>query len=142
MTVVCRTSQRYQVEIIAGQHRLIVDEPVDIGDDAGPTPYDLLLSALGACTVITLHMYAQRKQWRLRQVEIRLNTQKIHARDCEDCESDPNAQLDLIEREIWLWGDLTADQIARLTDIADRCPVHRTLTGEIKIRTAIHAGGA
>jgi putative redox protein len=137
MAILARSSTRFQVEIIAGRHRFMSDEPLGVGDDAGPDPYDLLLSALGACTVMTLRMYAQRKEIPLTGVEVSLSTHKIHARDCEDCESDPEARVDIIERQIRLQGDLTADQVARLSEIAERCPVHRTLTGEVKIRTAV-----
>ncbi len=137
MAISARSSSGLQVEISAGRHRFMSDEPLGIGDDAGPDPYDLLLSSLAACTVITLRMYAQRKQIPLESVEVDLSTRKIHARDCEDCESDPEARVDIIERQIRLHGDLTADQVASLSSIADRCPVHRTLTSETKIRTKV-----
>jgi len=137
MAVIARSSKNVQVEITAGCHRFVADEPLGVGDDAGPDPYALLLSALGACTVMTLQLYARRKNWPLTSVEVSLNTYKVHARDCEDCESNPDARVDIIERQITLRGDLTAEQMARLTEIADRCPVHRTLTGEIKIRTMV-----
>ena len=88
MSVIAQSSTNVQVDITAGRHRLIADEPIGVGDDAGPNPYDLLLSALGACTVMTMQMYARRKGWPLNGVEVRLSTHKIHARDCADCESD------------------------------------------------------
>ncbi len=137
MSVVARSSTNVQVEITAGRHRFVADEPLGVGDDAGPNPYGLLLSALGACTVMTLQMYAQRKGWSLTGIEVRLSTHKIHARDCEDCESDPDARVDIIERELVLGGDLTPEQLARLQEMAEKCPVHRTLTSETKIRTKV-----
>lgn len=135
MKVYARNSRNFQVEIAAGRHTLLADETLGVGDDAGPDPYALLLSALGACKVMTLMMYAKRKDWALTDVEVVLNTYKVHAKDCEDCESDPDARVDIIEVELSLKGDLSADQIQRLEEISERCPVHRTLTGEIKIRT-------
>ena len=137
MTVIARSSTNFQVEISAGRHQFVADEPIGTGDDAGPNPYDLLLSALGACTVITLEMYAQRKHWPLSGVEVSLHTYKVHARDCDECASDPESRVDIIERSITLQGELTPEQIARLIEVADRCPVHRTLTGEIKIKTSV-----
>lgn len=121
----------------AGRHELIADEPLGIGDDAGPDPYSLLLSSLAACTIMTVKMYAGRKKWPLEEIKLSLSTHKIHAKDCEDCESDPNARVDVIERQISFIGDLTQDQIDRLTDIASKCPVHRTLTSETVIRTEV-----
>ena len=137
MDVIARSSTGVQVEISAGQHRFVADEPHEPGSDAGPDPYALLLSALGACTGITLQMYAQHKQWPLDGVEVHLSTYKVHARDCEICESDANAKVDIIERSLRFEGDLTQEQIDRLTQIAERCPVHRTLTSETKILTSV-----
>jgi len=137
MPVTARSSTNFQVEISAGRHHFVAYEPLDVGDDAGPNPYDLLLSALGACTVMTLRMYALREGIPLTGLEVSLSTRKIHARDCEDCKSDPDARVDIIQRHIKLQGDLTPDQLAHLSEIADRCPVHRTLTGEVKIRTEV-----
>ena len=124
-------------EIEAGGHHLVSDEPLDLGGtDAGPTPYDLLVAALGSCTAITLQMYARQKGWPLDAVEVRLSHAKIHARDCADCET-REGKIDRIDREIVLQGALDAAQRARLLEIADRCPVHRTLTSEIKISTRL-----
>ncbi len=137
MSVIARSSKGVQVEIFAGPHQFVADEPLGVGEDTGPNPYDLLLSALGACTVMTLHMYAERKGWPLGAVEVRLSTHKIHARDCGDCESKPTSRVDIIEREIVFRGELTEEQVVRLSEIAERCPVHRTLTTETKIRTTV-----
>jgi putative redox protein len=136
MGVTARSTRGLQVELTAGRHRLVADEPAGVGDDAGPNPYDLLLAALGACTVMTVELYARRKGWPLEEVRVALDHAKIHARDCADCESDPAARVDIIELTLDFAGDLSAEQRARLLEIAGRCPVHRTLTGEIKIRTA------
>lgn len=121
----------------AGSHRLAADEPVALGGTAtGPSPYDFLLAALGSCTVMTLRLYADRKAWPLAGVSVRLRHSRIHAADCADCTSSgQGGRIDVIEREIELAGELDAEQRQRLLEIADRCPVHRTLSNEIKIRT-------
>jgi len=137
MKVYARNARNFQVEITAGRHTMLADESLGVGDDAGPDPYALLLSALGACKVMTVMMYAKRKGWTLTDAEVALETYKVHAKDCEDCESDPDARVDIIEVELRLNGDLSADQIKRLIEISERCPVHRTLTGEVKIRTLV-----
>jgi putative redox protein len=127
----------YASDIEAGTHALRADEPVAAGGtDTGPTPYGLLLSALGACTAITLRMYADRKGWPLERVAVTLRHDRIHARDCGDCET-VVGMVDSIERDIALEGDLDAEQRARLLDIADKCPVHRTLHAEIRIATRL-----
>jgi len=137
MSVVARGTSGLRVDIEADGHRFWADEPPPEGGGSGPGPYDLLLGALGACTVMTLRLYADRKGWPLRGSQVRVGTYKIYARDCEDCEGDANARVDVIEREITLEGELTAEQVARLREIADRCPVHRTLSGQIRIRTEV-----
>jgi putative redox protein len=125
----------FRQDIAIGQHRLHADEPREAGgSDTGPDPYELLLASLGACTSMTLRMYAERKQWPLHGVQVRLNHSQIHAKDCAECET-RHGLLDRIEREISLVGDLSEDQRQRLLEIADRCPVHRTLTSKIKIDT-------
>jgi putative redox protein len=132
-----RGSGRFAQEIAAGRHRLTADEPAGYGgDDSGPTPYDLLLAGLGACTTMTLRMYAERKGWPLDRAEVRLTHEKIHARDCADCET-REGRIDRIDRRLTLTGDLDGEQRERLLEIADKCPVHRTLTGEIKINTEL-----
>src|SRR5512134_653318 len=124
-------------EITVGEHRLSGDEPIsDGGTDTGPNPYDLLLSALGSCTSMTVAMYARRKQWPLQAVTVRLRHSKIHAADCESCET-RQGLLDRIEREVALEGPLDEAQRAKLLEIANKCPVHRTLTSEIDIRTRL-----
>ncbi|KPV53215.1 osmotically inducible protein C [Kouleothrix aurantiaca] len=124
-------------EIDAGAHTLIADEPVDVGgDNTGPNPYELLLGAIGACTSMTLLMYARRKQWPLEDVEVRMSHRRDYHRDCEECADKP-VQIDLIERRITLKGDLDEAQRARLLEIAEKCPVHRTLTGTLKVRDTL-----
>lgn len=124
-------------QVTVGRHRLTGDEPIASGGtDTGPNPYDLLLAALGTCTSMTLGMYARRKQWPLEAVTVRLRHRKVHAEDCAECDTKVGL-LDRIEREIELAGALSAEQRARLLEIADRCPVHRTLTSEILIATRL-----
>ncbi len=124
-------------EIEAGRHRVVADEPAAAGGtDRGPSPYELLLAALGACTSMTVAMYARRKQWPLERVVVRLEHARIHAEDCAECET-KEGMLDRIEREITLSGPLSPEQRERLLEIANRCPVHRTLTSEIDIRTRL-----
>ena len=142
MNVIASSSTNLQVSISAGRHQFVADEPLGVGDDTGPNPYQLLLSALGACKVMTVQMYARRKQWPLEGVQVSLSTHKVYSRDCEDCESDPDAKVDVIECQINFQGDLTTEQIQRLTDISERCPVHRSLVSETKIRTTLAASEA
>jgi putative redox protein len=124
-------TQRIQV----GGHTLTSDEPAAAGgDDLGPTPYDLLLAALGACTSMTVRMYAQRKNWPLRSTTVTLTHSKIHAADCESCET-TSGRVDHIVREVRFDGDLDAAQRARLLEIANKCPVHRTLHSEVVVQT-------
>jgi len=124
-------------EVIAGSHRIASDEPLAAGGtDTGPSPYDLLLAALGSCTSMTVAMYARRKAWPLREVTVRLRHSRIHVEDCADCET-KEGMLDRIERDIELTGTLTEDQRGKLLEISNRCPVHRTLTSEIDIKTRL-----
>jgi putative redox protein len=119
------------------RHSLSSDEPVSSGgSDTGPTPYDLLLSALGSCTSMTIGLYARRKGWAVAGIEVRLRHSKIYAADCAECET-RDGHIDRIERDILLSGDLSDDQRAKLREIADKCPVHRTLKSEVDIRTRL-----
>ncbi len=123
--------------IRAGRHRLVADEPAALGgEDSGPSPYGLLLAALGACTSMTLRLYARRKQLPLERVAVRLHHERVHATDCANCDEKP-ARIDRIDRTLELTGDLDDAQRQRLLEIADRCPVHRTLTGEVRIETRL-----
>ena len=127
---------RFPQVIAVGPHRLRADEPVSVGGfDSGPTPYDLLLAALGACTSMTMRLYADRKKIPLDRATVRLRHEKIHAEDCADCET-KEGKIDRIERRITLEGDMSDHDRAALLRIADRCPVHRTLHGEIQIVSA------
>ena len=128
-------SAGFAQEIEIGSHRLKGDEPLAFGGtDTGPSPYDFLLAALGTCTSMTISLYARRKGWPLENVTVSLHHSKIHAIDCAECETKVG-KIDRIEREIQLTGALTNEQRAKLMEIADRCPVHQTLTSEINIRT-------
>ena len=128
-------SAGFAQEIEIGSHRLKGDEPLAFGGtDTGPSPYDFLLAALGTCTSMTISLYARRKGWPLENVTVSLHHSKIHAIDCAECETKVG-RIDRIEREIQLTGALTYEQRAKLMEIADRCPVHQTLTSEINIRT-------
>ena len=140
--VVVRESEpgRLAQDIVAGPHVLRADEPRSLGgDDTGPTPYGLLLAGLGACTAMTLRLYARRKEWPLDEVQVRLRHEKIHATDCEACETE-TGKIDRIEKEISLAGPLDDEQRARLLQIADRCPVHRTLHAEVEVETRLADG--
>lgn len=131
---------RFQQEVTAGRHRFLADEPTAAGGlDSGPSPYDLVLAGLGACTAMTLRLYAERKALPLEEVTVALDHGKIHAADCADCET-KEGMIDRIERAITLQGKLDVDQRQRLMEIADKCPVHRTLTSEVDIRTVERRG--
>ncbi|MEX0959614.1 MAG: bifunctional alpha/beta hydrolase/OsmC family protein [Burkholderiales bacterium] len=121
----------------AGNHVLHADEPESLGgNDSGPSPYQLLSAALGACTSMTLRMYADQKKWPLEKVSVRLKHDKIHAKDCAECET-REGRIDRIDREIEITGDLDDTQRQRLLEIADRCPVHRTLHAEVSVRSKL-----
>ncbi len=132
VTVTGTSDDRYETRITDGRHVYSADEPEPIGTDAGPNPYEFLLSALGACTSITLFMYAGRKNWPLERVHIELSYDRVHADDCEHCEEE-HGMVDLIDRKIRFEGPLNAEQRERLAYIATRCPVHKTLSGGVTI---------
>ena len=135
--VVNTTVSRYAQEASVGPHLLRADEPRDFGgDDLGPNPYELLLAALGACTNMTLRMYAERKRWPLEGVQVRLTHLRTYAKDCATCDT-KEGMLDRIDREILLIGNLSDEQRDRLMEIADRCPIHRTLVSEVQISTKL-----
>jgi uncharacterized OsmC-like protein len=124
-------------QISAGRHRLTGDEPESVGGtDTGPSPYDFLLAALGSCTSMTVGMYARKKNWPLESVTVSLRHSKIYAADCSECET-REGMFDRIERDVRFEGPLSAEQSSPLLEIANKCPVHRTLTSEINIRTRL-----
>lgn len=128
-------SDGYTANIISGKHSLIADEPERVGgNNFGPNPYDLLAASLGACTAMTVQMYARRKKWIVDNITVHIDHAKEHAVDCENCEK-PDAKIDIFRKEVSLTGDLSEEQKHRLMEIADRCPVHRTLLGDVKIES-------
>jgi uncharacterized OsmC-like protein len=127
-------ARSFKQEIVARKHRLLADEPVSAGgSDAGPDPYDYLLTSLGVCTSMTVGLYARRKNLPLETIKVSLWHSRIHAKDCEECET-KEGMLDRIDVEVELAGSLSPEQRAKLMEIAAKCPVHRTLTSEINIR--------
>ena len=132
--VVRGTAKNFLQEVVSGNHHLRSDEPVSAGGtDAAPGPYDYLLIALGVCTSMTVGLYARRKQMPLENITVSLSHSRIHAKDCEECET-KEGMLDRIDTTIELTGPLTAEQKTKLIEIAGKCPVHRTLKSEINIR--------
>lgn len=123
----------------AGRHVLRGDEPLPMGADTGPSPYDFLLAGLGTCTAMTLQLYARRKGWDLRGVEVSLRHGRRHLDDCEDCcaGAATGCRIEVVDRTVSLTGDLSAEQRTRLLEIADQCPVHRTITGDLRVRTTL-----
>lgn len=133
VVVTSQTNLRNEVRYGEGRS-FITDEPVSAGgEDAGPDPYTLLLGALGSCISMTLMMYAQRKQWPLESVQVRLRQNRIHAKDCKECAQDKDGYIHRIERSVTLNGPLSDEQRARLQEISHKCPVHKTLLSEIVI---------
>ena len=128
---------RFAQLVTMGRHRLRADEPASVGgEDSGPSPYDLLLAGLGACTSMTVRMYAAQKKWPLERVAVDLKHDKVHAADCAECET-RDGKIDRIERVLTLEGDLDEGQRARLLEIANKCPVHRTLHSEVWVPTKL-----
>lgn len=132
-SVVVRSESGLRQEVAAGRHTLVADEPQSAGGtDAGPDPYALLLAALGACTAMTLRLYATRKQWPLGEIRVELSHSRDYAEDCAGCDRQ-ETRVERITRSIVLWGPLDAAQVARLAEIARRCPVHKTLAGGVQV---------
>ena len=136
--IISRTgNDGFRTEIMANGHSLVADEPLAVGgSNTGPTPYNLLAAALAACTGMTLRMYADRKKWQLEGVTVRITHSKVHATDCRECE-ERDGKIDHLYRELEFEGDLDDSQRRRLVEIANRCPVHRTLESDVKIETAL-----
>ena len=130
--------ETFTTTLTAGDHELIADKPesVDGGNDRGPDPYDYLLMSLGSCTVMTIKMYVRRKDWPLEDVYMELRHSKRHDEDCDNCE-DPDSKIDVIEKEVIVEGDLSDEQIDKILDISKKCPVHRTLIGDMTIESSI-----
>ena len=127
----------FTTQLRAGDHFFVADEPLSFGGrDLGPNPYQLVSGGLAACTSMTIQMYARRKNWKVENVETRVSYSKKYADDCENCE-DSKAKIDIFEREVFLKGDLDAQQKTRLMEIADKCPVHKTISSSSKITTTL-----
>lgn len=141
MAVIVESRDGLSQSITAGAHRLIADEPVGAGGrDDGPTPYDLLLAALGACTAMTISLYASRKGWPVGGIRVELDHSRVHAHDCENCEQE-SAKIDYIRKRVTISGALSEEQRARLAEISERCPVQRTLLGTIRIDGDVRLDG-
>jgi putative redox protein len=127
-----------QNEVTYGDGRtFVIDEPASVGGEgAGPDPYSLILAALGGCTSMTVMMYARRKEWNLERVSVKLSQQRIHAKDCHDCDTETDGFVQRIERKVTLEGDLNEEQRKRLLEISRLCPVHKMLTSHIVIKDA------
>ena len=135
-TITADLATGYAVELRSGDHVWPADEPTAVGGtDTGPDPYALLLSAIAACACITLSMFCERKGWDLHSVSARYEHDKIHADDCKDCDDDISGRIDRIRSEIFIEGTFDDDQRARLSDVARRCPVHKTVAGGVTFTT-------
>ena len=125
----------FRTKVDVGGHQLVVDEPIPVGgSDQGPSPYEMLLAGLGACTAMTLRIYADRRKWPLERARVTLQHHKVHVQDCIDCDRKA-AKMDVVDRIITLEGDLNEEQRAKLMEIAERCPVHQTLQNKIQVNT-------
>ncbi len=131
-------SEAFKTTLTAGKHEQTADEPetVEGGKDQGPDPYDYLLMSLGSCTLMTVRMYANHKKWPVEDMYLELRHNKRHDEDCSNCE-DPKSRIDVIEKELIIKGDLSQEQLDRLLDISKKCPVHRTLEGDISIKSSL-----
>lgn len=131
-------NEKFKTTLTAGKHELLADEPehVDGGEDQGPDPYDYLLMGLGSCTLMTVKMYAERKGWPVKDLYLELRHNKRHDEDCQNCE-DPKSKIDIIEKELIVKGDLSQEQLDKLLDISRKCPVHRTLEADIRIKSSV-----
>lgn len=131
-------NEPFKTSLTAGDHQMIADEPTSVpgGRNEGPDPYDLLLMSLGACTVMTMKLYAERKKWALDDIYIELRHHKNHVDDCSNCDQ-PSSKIDIIEKEIIFKGDLSIEQREKLLEISKKCPVHRTLMSDIRIESIV-----
>lgn len=135
-TITADLKSGFAVEIRAGDHVWHADEPTSVGGtDTGPNPYELLLSAVAACTTITISMYCQRKNWDLHSISARYELDKVHIDDCADCDDDAKGYIDRVRSEIFIEGDFDEEQRKRLADIAQRCPVHKTVDNGVSFTT-------
>lgn len=136
-SIEAKLTDGYTVDIQAGTHHLLADEPEIVGGaNKGPDPYSLVMSGLAACTAMTMRMYAQRKSWSLEEVHVSITHNKIYAEECEHC-MEPSGKVDRFERTISMKGDLDDSQRKRLLDIANKCPVHKTLVGNAVVDTIV-----
>lgn len=128
----------FKTTLTAGNHELLADEPDNVpgGNDSGPDPYDYLLMSLGSCTAMTVKMYARRKKWPLEELFLEMRHSKSHDLDCTNCEI-PDAKIDVIEKELIIKGDLSQEQLDKLLEISKKCPVHKTLVGELQIESIL-----
>jgi putative redox protein len=131
-------NETFKTTLTAGKHELIADEPENVegGQNSGPDPYDYFLMGLGSCTLMTVKMYARRKGWKIEDMYLELRHNKRHAEDCAECE-DPKSKIDHIEKELIIKGDLTEEQLVKLLEISKKCPVHKTLEGDITINSSL-----